>query len=129
MIFFQHIVVCNPLFTWLPLLQLRSHFCVNVVLWLPLRSLGLWGSAPTRFKSFLRFAFLDLQDSTFHQFWKILSHCFFGYYLSHPSLLSLQSSDYIFYVSATFWLMFSDQSSSSLISLAVSNTFIKFIEF
>lgn len=123
-IFFQHIAVFNPLFTWLPLLQLRSHFCVHVAVWLPLRSLGLWGSAPTRFKSFLRCAFLNLQDSTFHQFWKILSHCFFGYYLSHLSLLSLQSSNYIVYVSATFWLMFSGRSSRSLISLAVSNPFI-----
>ena len=45
-----------------------------------------------------------------------------------PSLAALcKSSSYMFCVCATFCLMFSDQSSSSLISLAVSNLFIKFI--
>ena len=79
------------------------------------------------FKSCWRLGFWDPQDGAFRR-WSGPGRGLFVCYSRPSSSCALcKSSSYMFCVCATFCLMFSDRSSSSLISLAASNLFIKFI--
>ena len=79
------------------------------------------------FKSCWRLGCWDPQDGAFR--WRSGQGrgLFVCYSRPFSSCALCKSSSYMFCVCATFCLMFSDRSSSSLISLAASNLFIKFI--